>query len=210
MGIERTKEYQQSLRMRNACNRVLCEVFDVTEDKIVRYERERGGVHTLDKEFAIDLKITTKNGIQFSGQEKALSYAFHKHETFTMEFYQDMECNEPGEFFKIAAQFYLSGYSDETGIEFIQWHIINVFSLMAWLKNYKRSFFEGKCKPAGGSRASFLPIPYAVIPKHCIYAKGSCPGKTEVFCITDRGTTIVLDPKQENFSYNLRKWNGQC
>ena len=178
-AFKETPEYIQSLKMRPACNRVLREVFRVDEGNIVRYS-QKDGVHILDQEFAIDLKVTLPSGGQLSGQEKALSYHFYHYKTFTMEYWQNRYTKEPGEWFKIASQFYLSGYSDKSGIEFIEWKIIKMFPFMIWLNRFVPEQLSDKVKPSGGSRAGFLPVPYKVIPGDCIYAEGFGPGETIV------------------------------
>ena len=150
--------------MRPACDRVLCEVFNVQPDQIKRFKK---GEHDfiLDTEFHIDLKITLKNNSQVTGQEKALSHEFYKFRTFTMEFYQNWRTKEPGEFFKIASQFYLHGYSDKTGFEFAEWKIIDLFRLIYWLRETPIERLEAKTRRASGSRASFLWMDYDKIPQ---------------------------------------------
>lgn len=192
-----TPEGKQSLRMRPACNRVLSEVFNVNSDSIVRYEQEEGP-HILDSEFAIDLKVILSCGAQLSGQEKALSHHYYMYRTFTIEFYQNRNTKEPGEFFKIASQFYLSGYSNETGVEFIEWKIIKMFDFMDWLRNAGVQKLEDKCKPST-SRASFLPIPYSKIPNSFIFADGSGPGSTNIFGRLDD----ILKQKRETRQHKL-------
>ncbi len=170
--------------MRPACDRVLCEVFGIKDTSIIRYQSE-GEAHILDTEFAIDLKIILPCGGQLSGQEKALSNKYYRFKTFTMEFYQNRHTREPGEFFKIASQFYLSGYSDDTGIEFIEWHIIKMFDFMNWIRNSSVDKLAERCRPST-SRANFLPIPYKKIPSQFIFASGRGPGDTTVFFEIDR------------------------
>jgi hypothetical protein len=184
MGIETTQEWKQSIRMRPACNNVLCNVFDVKECDIKRYE-QLSGPHILDSEFAIDLKVILENGSQLSGQEKALSHHYHFYKTFTIEFYQDRNTKERGEFFKIASQFYLSGYSDATEVEFIEWHILKMFDLINWIKTKDFMFLERQLKPSAGSRACFLPIPYNKIPEHIFYASGDADKKIKIFDTVD-------------------------
>lgn len=104
MTFEQTPEYRQSLLMRPACDAVLCEVFHVMPEQIQRFDKA-SDLFILDKEFAIDLRIRLNNGTQLTGQEKALSNKFYKYRTFTMEFWQNRETKEPGEFFKIARIF---------------------------------------------------------------------------------------------------------
>jgi hypothetical protein len=169
----KTKEWQQSSNMRDACNRVLKYVFDVDDINadIHRYENEDGSAHVLDKEFAIDLKVRVKNNMWLTGQEKALSHKYYRHRTFTIEFYQNRHTKEPGEFFNIASQFYLTGYSDKSGHRFIEWKIIKMFDFMLWQCQYSIDTLEKMAK-SSTSNANFLPIKYDIIPKDCIYAEG--------------------------------------
>ena len=167
-NFEDTPEYKQSMLMRPACDRVLCQVFDVKSTDIQRFPKT-SALFILDQEHAIDMRVKLKNGTHVLGQEKTLSYKFYKYKTFTVEFWQNRYTQEPGEFFKIASQFYLHGYSDETGVEFIEWKVINILELICWLKKWPIDELAKRTRDSGGSRASFLPIPYDVIPKEFIY-----------------------------------------
>ncbi len=167
LRFEDTKEYKQSIKMRPACNRVLCLCFGVSPDNIERFEHGTD-LFVLDQEFAIDMRVKLNNGTLLTGQEKALSYEFYRFRTFTMEFYQNRHTKEKGEFFKIASQFYLHGYSDSTGVDFIEWKIIDVLKMIHWLKQSGEAALARRTRPAGGSRASFLPIPYDKIPRDFI------------------------------------------
>jgi hypothetical protein len=170
MPLEDTPEYQQSIRMRPACDRVICNVFDVPPESIDRFSRA-SELFVLDQQFAIDMRVRLKSGAQLTGQEKALSFAFYKYRTFTMEFWQNRHTKERGEFFKIASQFYLHGYSDESGVEFIEWKIIDILKMIDWLKLCGTERLALMTKPSGPSRAAFLPIPYDKIPKDFIISE---------------------------------------
>ena len=169
MVFEDTPEYQQSIRMRPACDRVLCGVFGVPPEQIERFDKA-GPLVVLDRQFHIDVAVRLNNGSQVTGQEKTLSYKFHHFRTFTMEFYQNRFTNEPGEFFKIASQFYLHGYSDASGVEFAEWYLFDILRLIDWLKESGEESLARRTRPAGGSRASFLPIPYKKIPTAFVFA----------------------------------------
>lgn len=166
MNFEQTPEYIQSVNMRDACNRVLCDVFGVSVDSIKRFGKN-DDLFLLDKEFHIDVVVTLNNQSNLTGQEKTLSNRFYKFRTFTMEFYQNRYTKEHGEFFKIASQFYLHGYSDKTGYDFIEWYLFDILKLIDWLKNYGEEALAKKTRPST-SRASFLPIPYNKIPPEFI------------------------------------------
>jgi hypothetical protein len=170
MSIEDTPEWKQSIAMRPACDEVWCHVLGVTPAAIERFDKT-GPLFILDTEHCIDMRVKMPNGSQILGQEKALSYQFWKYRTFTIEFWQNRHTKEPGEFFKIASQLYLSGYSDQTGVTFIEWKILDVPRLIIWLRDYSVDALSKRCKPAGGSRAAFLPIDYDSIPKDAILAE---------------------------------------
>jgi len=162
VNFEQTPEYQQMLRMQPACNRIIGEAFDSPLASIERFAGQP--MFVLDKEFAIDVRVKLANGTVITGQEKSLSYKFHKFRTFTVEFWQNRFTREPGEFFKIASQFYLHGYSDDTGVDWEEYYIIDVLRLMLWLKKTSINTLAAKTRPAAGSNAAFLPIPYDDLP----------------------------------------------
>jgi hypothetical protein len=166
MIFEETPEYIQSINMQLACNKVLSDVFDVNIDSIKRFNK-KDDKFILDQEFHIDVILTLKNGSTLTGQEKSLSNKFYKFKTFTMEFYQNRYTKQKGEFFKIASQFYLHGYSDESGTEFKEWYIFDVIKILFWLKSYNISELEKITRPST-SNASFLYISYSSIPKEFI------------------------------------------
>lgn len=169
MVFEDTPEYKQSIKMQIACTQALMYKFNVSENNIIRYEK-KNNLHILDTNFHIDGKIILPNGSTVTMQEKALSNKFYKFKTFTMEFYQNRNTKEKGEFFKIAAQIYLHGYSDETEVKFIEYHILKVFDLIIWLNNkYTILELEQNMRNSGGSYATFISIPYKDIPEHIFY-----------------------------------------
>jgi hypothetical protein len=167
-NFKQTPEYILSQQMQPACDRVLKHVFK--SDNIKRFEKG-DELFVLDQEFHIDLVLTLPNSSQITGQEKTLSNDFYGFRTFTMEFYQNRYTKEKGEFFKIASQFYLHGYSHKNGHNFIEWKIINILSLLSWLKSKPISELERSTRPSGGSRANFFFMPYDNIPNDFIIAQ---------------------------------------
>jgi hypothetical protein len=55
------------------------------------------------------------------------------------------------------------------GKRFVEWKVIDIFKFMCWLRNV--SGLAQRVKPAGGSRAAFLPIPYDKLPKEFVFAE---------------------------------------
>lgn len=163
LSFRKTSEYQQMKSMLPACDEIYKSVFGAIGIK-------RTQDSALDMDLGIDVILTLPSGSILTGQEKALSHQFEHHNTFTMEFYQNRDTKEKGEFFKIASQFYLSGYINEQQNAFTSWHIINLCNLIRWLGEYPTSQYEKVSKPSTGY-ASFLAIPYKNIPIDCIIAK---------------------------------------
>lgn len=182
--------------MRPACNAVLREVFEVTDENIERFNKE-SPMFEFDRHFGIDVRITLPNGSTITGQEKALSYKYLSFHTFTIEYHQNRHTKEPGEFFKIASQFYLSGYSDSSGVKFAEWHVIKLMDLIQWLRGWDSKQLESQTRPSGGSRASFLWIKYAMIPREFFIARWpSLPPINPI-------VTIKTKPKDTNYTMLL-------
>lgn len=162
-NFRKTSEYKQMKSMLPACDEIYKLVFNAQGIK-------RTQDTALDMDLGIDVILTLPSGSILTGQEKALSHKFASYDAFTMEFYQNRDIKEPGEFFKIASQFYLSGYINEQQNAFTSWKIINLCNLIQWLGEYPTSQLEKATKPSTGY-ASFLAIPYKNMPADCIIAK---------------------------------------
>lgn len=129
--------------------------------------------HILDINYHIDVELEFINGIKILGQEKALRYKFRNHDTFTIEFYQNKDTKEKGEFFNLGAQFYLHGYLDgdepKEITKFLKCYFIKIFDFLEWLKKKSIEELEKNTRPTQGSRASFYWIIYNDIPREFIY-----------------------------------------
>ena len=146
------------------CNDIYYKVFNAT--KVTRTQDT-----PLDMEFAIDVIVKLPNGSQLTGQEKALSFAKRGYNTVTMEFYQNRITKEQGEFFKIACQFYLSGYANSSLNGFASWHILDMVRFIPWINSvYNLEQLEAMSIPSTGL-ASFIAINYEGIPEDCYIAK---------------------------------------
>lgn len=166
MAFEDTAEYKQSIAMQPACTKAFMDAFQIPESNIIRYDKGSNNLHILDVNFHIDGKIILLNKSAITMQEKALSNKYYKYKTFTMEFYQNRYTKELGEFFKIASQIYLHGYSDTSGVNFIEYHIIKVYDFIAWMnQTFTIEWLENNMRNAAGSRATFINIPYSQIPQ---------------------------------------------
>ena len=129
--------------------------------------------HVLDINYHIDVELEFINGIKILGQEKALRYKFRNHDTFTIEFYQNKDTKEKGEFFNLGAQFYLHGYlngdTPKDITNFLKCYFIKIFDFLEWLKKKSIEELDKNTRPTKGSRASFYWIRYDDIPREFIY-----------------------------------------
>lgn len=166
MEFKDTPEYKQSMLMQDACTKAFMTAFNIPANNVIRFDKAQNNLHLLDINFHIDGKIKLPNGSSITMQEKALSNKFHSFGTFTMEFYQNRYTKEPGEFFKIASQIYLHGYADKTEVNFIEYNILKVYDLITWINSsFTIQQLEDNMRNAGGSRATFISIPYLQIPE---------------------------------------------
>lgn len=166
MGFEDNWRRKQELRLRPVADRVYQGIFG--EDiKIERFERQDDWI--LDKYFAMDVRITFTNGLILTGQEKFLSHKYSSFASVTVEEYQDPTIKEPGDWFKLAVQFYFVGYAnkDETG--FYPWVMINwPATVMATVKEELDWYSNGN--QDGSARASFKYCYMNQIPSYCLIA----------------------------------------
>ena len=160
------EDLELSLKAQPLQDEIYKSVWPIKE--IIRFNRDEDKI--LDIRYHIDVEVRLENGIAFLGQEKALRYKFASYNTFTMEFYQDRQVKERGEFFNLGAQFYLHGYFNEAEDGFCKWYLIKVFDFLESLKNNKIETLEAYTKPSSGN-ASFFYMPYDRIPRRFIYAK---------------------------------------
>jgi hypothetical protein len=222
MGIENTEPGKQAIRMRPAQERVWREVFDI---KKIQYMVTRTGeVSWLDRKCGIDAFLHLNNNHKIAVQQKALTHACIKHRTFTIEYEQvrldratQFRPHEYGEFYKGIAQLILSGYSDETGVEYEFWHIINWASMRLWLLNCPDEYLRKQVRHTfskDAKNSSFIYIYWSDIPQEFIYASGKGPGETQIvwnrpelprafrpngqaIIKTDQKNTIIKPPKQQ-------------
>jgi len=157
---------QQELRMRPYADMIYREVFG-NETGIVRFDREEE--KTLDITFAIDVQVTLENGQILLGQEKYLSEKYAGHKSITVEYEQNPLTHEHGDWFKLATQFYFTGYCNKDMTGFSPWVIANWTSMVLetlannihWVHNNNK---------ADGARASFVYTDMTKLPQSCIIA----------------------------------------
>lgn len=160
LGFERDPRRQQELRLRPFADKIYRDTFGVGIE-IERFDHEV----ILERQFAIDVQIRLKSGMILLGQEKFLSTVYAKYNSLTVEYMQNID--EQGDWFKLACQFYFTGYEASTG--FYPWVIVNwpalVFAthmgLIEWRYNVNKD---------GRAQASFKWTDIADLPISCVIA----------------------------------------
>lgn len=162
-NFENNWRRKQELKLRPVADKIYQEVFEATNIKRCEPEDD----HTLDKEFAIDVTLTLQNMMVLTGQEKFLSHNYASFHSVTVEYMNNPQ--DKGDWFKLACQFYMTGYANETNTAFEPWVILNWpqvvictnAGLITWIDNANKD---------GHARASFRYTNMFTIPSSCIVA----------------------------------------
>jgi len=114
-------------------------------------ERELGD---LDRERGIDVKLNLINGLTIEIQEKFRRPEYRHYWQFTVEYQNNPDMNEPGEFHHLSANYYFYGYSNgKSG--FSDWWIIDLNKFKDDYNNHLL-FEDGIKNNYERSNASFL------------------------------------------------------
>lgn len=102
-----------------------------------------GEVHPLDKEWAIDVILKTTCGLPITLQDKFREYKYHKlYDEFTLEYENNPETHEEGEFYHLVANYYFYGFATPDKQSFISWKVID-------LNTFKEFYRTGRIKEDG-------------------------------------------------------------
>jgi hypothetical protein len=164
MAFENNWRRQQELRLRPVADKYYSDLFG-KEITVNRFEKEDDFI--LDKEFAMDVKITFSNGLILTGQEKFLSAKYSSFQSVTVEYMQDPKINEPGDWFKLGVQFYFVGYANQTETGFYPWVMLDWTATVLATNNGELEWISNKNKD-GHAKASFVYIPMQNIPEYCV------------------------------------------
>lgn len=110
--------------------------------------------------------IFLNNGLLFTFQEKIRRNKYKRYQDFTLEYYSNVNKNIKGEFFHLAADYYITGYSDKNE-EFVEeFRILDILKLKEYINN---NFNNLKLKQNSiHSNANFFTISYRKLEKHNI------------------------------------------
>jgi len=120
----------------------------------------------MDIELAIDTHLRFKNGSILTFQEKTRRNFYEKYNDFTFEYYNDPKIKDEGEWFKLAAQLYFYGYSNESETGYSKFWILNVVKLRTRLmQNYTIKEIEEKWLRCNHppAKANFFTIPFDIL-----------------------------------------------
>lgn len=164
-NFENNSRRKQELAGRPIADKIYHSLFG--KIKIERTEKEDD--FTLDKNFAIDVKITLLSGQILLGQEKFLSGEYAKYNSVTVEYYQNPRTREKGDWFKLATQFYFVGYLNEDMTSFKPWVLLDWIQIVLITYKGLMDWIE-KDNTKSEAMASFKYINMNKIPDNCIIA----------------------------------------
>lgn len=161
LAFERNPRRQQEIRLRPFADSLYREVFG-SDIEIARFDREV----ILDKQFAIDVQLRLTTGMILLGQEKFLSAVYARYNSLTVEYMQNEL--ERGDWFKLASQFYFTGYETPGG--FYPWIVVNWPALVLATHEGKIEWRDNANKD-GHAQASFRYVDINGLPACCVIAR---------------------------------------
>ena len=144
-----------SIAMRKYADDIYKFVFPITH--ITRFDRDDHQAHILDKEFHIDTVLELTNGMILTLQEKFLRDKFASFDCFTLEYRNNRNTGENGEWNKLCTDLYFTGYGNEKD-GFISAYLFNVLSIKLAILQDK---LQGTLKTTTTSNANFYAYPFS-------------------------------------------------
>lgn len=121
----------------------------------------------LDRIFGIDAHVRLPDGQALTVQEKFLSHREARFNSLTVEYMQDAETEERGDWFRLLAQAYFIAYFNEAGDGFCKWALVDVLRLKTETNLGNVAWHDNRNKD-GRARASFRWCDVARIPRLCV------------------------------------------
>jgi hypothetical protein len=137
---------------------------------IERFDDATDERHLLDREHAIDAKLTFKNGQIMTMQEKFLSAEYARYRSLTVEYEQNQHTHEHGDWFKIASQLYFVGYLTPDAQAFSIWMLVD-FARLIHATQEGRVIWQQNANKDGRAKASFCFTRFDNIPMDCVIAR---------------------------------------
>jgi len=164
MSFEQNWRRKQELAGRPLADRIYCATLG---DGIKISRMERDDQKVLDIKFAIDVRLTLPSGQILLGQEKFLSHKYASFQSVTVEYFQNPLTKEPGDWFKLAVQFYFVGYLTADGQEFDPWIMLNWPNVVLTTQAGQIPWQDNRNKD-GKARASFRYCRMDQFPPECV------------------------------------------
>jgi hypothetical protein len=120
-----------------------------------------------DRLLGVDVIFRFVNGMSATLQEKFLFTSF---DTITVEYYDDDENNEEGDWFNLRSQYYFVGYDRENDNTLQDWVLLN-WSAVQIATNQGRIKWDIRQNHLDGARANFKYTHISKITDRCIVAK---------------------------------------
>jgi len=138
-----------------AFNERLQSIADAVYSNIWQVKQIQRNLGSLDKDRGIDVHLQLVSGLTFDIQEKFRRAEARHYWQFTVEYKNNPVTGEPGEFYKLAANYYFYAYVNKLENCFTDWFIVD-------LNSFKEAYNSGLLKEDElrentlRSKASFL------------------------------------------------------
>lgn len=163
-SFDKDPRRQQELKGRPIADAIYQSVFG-KDIHITRYEHEDD--YILDSKFAIDVELEFASGLIITGQEKFLSPQYANFNSITVEYMNNP--TELGNWFSLAAQFYMVGYFTKDYKGFSPWIIANWASIV-WHTHLGNINWHDNENKDGHAQATFRHCDMRALPQECIIA----------------------------------------
>lgn len=161
--------FEQAQKRQAAANKLYRQIFsdlgmtllDGEETMDVSLDQHEAG---YDRFFGIDVILTFTDGQEATLQEKFL---FTKYQTVTVEYMQNPDANERGDWFNLRCDYYFVGYDRNNANNFQEYVLLN-WPAVKLLSQQGRIPWGETRNTKDGARASFRYAPFWRFPSECV------------------------------------------
>lgn len=172
-GAYRFEDSKQRWDMANELYRHICTVLKmplIADERIV--EGDEGELaQVYDREFGVDVLLKFENGMQIAMQEK---YLFTSFDTVTVEYMNNPDIDDKGDWFNMRAQWYFVGYDEYKRFQWDRWILLNWASVQL-LTARGAIPWQDRRNQNDGAKASFRYARMAQFPTECVIASSLQP-----------------------------------
>jgi len=154
----------------NYINNLYSYIFDLEDGSTITECSIDDKLGRYDKDFGVDVILTLKTGQTITVQEKVLTTTY---KTVTVEYYQNHNAEEKGDWFKLKCDIYFVGYCSGKQDKDRRF-ILDRFILLDWVLvklMHNNINWQTNINSRDGARASFKYAEFLDFPSECVLAR---------------------------------------